>query len=143
MKESSRKGFTLIELVIVIVVLGILAAIAIVKYVDIKNEAYLNKEKYMIGCVKEALAMEYARAQANSTTPGYPNDPFTLLSQPPPVVYESAEYDNISWHVDFQEHNTYLITCPHGKLRWYYFITDPATGETTGEIQALGDQSTH
>ena len=40
-----RKGYTLIELVIVLLVLGILSAIAIAKFVDVKEAAYLASMK--------------------------------------------------------------------------------------------------
>lgn len=40
-----RKGFTLIELIIVILVLGILSAIAIAKFVSVKERAYLASMK--------------------------------------------------------------------------------------------------
>jgi type IV pilus assembly protein PilA len=43
--RACRKGFTLIELIIVMLVLGILAAIAIAKFVDIKERAYLASMK--------------------------------------------------------------------------------------------------
>jgi prepilin-type N-terminal cleavage/methylation domain-containing protein len=42
---ARRKGFTLIELIIVILVLGILAAIAIAKFVDVKEKAYITSMK--------------------------------------------------------------------------------------------------
>ena len=41
----SRKGFTLIELIVVILVLGILSAIAIARFVTIKESAYLASMK--------------------------------------------------------------------------------------------------
>lgn len=43
--RSSRKGFTLIELIVVILVLGILSAIAIARFVTVKESAYLASMK--------------------------------------------------------------------------------------------------
>lgn len=40
-----RKGFTLIELIVVILVLGILSAIAIAKFVSVKERSYLASMK--------------------------------------------------------------------------------------------------
>ena len=43
--RARRNGFTLIELLVVLVVLGILSAIAIAKFVDIKERAYIASMK--------------------------------------------------------------------------------------------------
>ena len=43
--RADRKGFTLIELVVVIVVIGILAAIAIARFVTTKESAYIASMK--------------------------------------------------------------------------------------------------
>ncbi|MDP9200497.1 MAG: prepilin-type N-terminal cleavage/methylation domain-containing protein [Gemmatimonadota bacterium] len=43
--RASRKGFTLIELLVVLVVLGILSGIAIAKFVNTKESAYVASMK--------------------------------------------------------------------------------------------------
>lgn len=64
--NSQQSGFTLIELVIVIVVLGILAAIALPKYVDLKGDA----ETATLNGTKGAIAATAATLiAANHTVP--------------------------------------------------------------------------
>ena len=45
MRTNNRKGFSLIELLIVVVIIGILAAIAIPKFANTKEKAYLASMK--------------------------------------------------------------------------------------------------
>ena len=45
MLSNTRKGFTLVELLIVVVIIGILAAIAIPKFATTKEKAYLATMK--------------------------------------------------------------------------------------------------
>ncbi len=64
---SKQKGFTLIELVIVIAVLGILAAIAVPKFVALQDDALVAAKKGMSGAVKSAHAVAIADKKAFPT----------------------------------------------------------------------------
>jgi MSHA pilin protein MshA len=57
---NKQTGFTLIELVIVISILGILAAIAVPKFVDLQDDALQASKKGMSGAVKGAHAISIA-----------------------------------------------------------------------------------
>lgn len=69
--KSKQAGFTLIELVVVITILGILAAIAIPRFVDLQGNARLAKLQAAAGAVKSASALAHSAAIVSST---YPNE---------------------------------------------------------------------
>lgn len=59
---KSNKGFTLIELVIVIIVLGILSATAIPKFINISSDAKVATLKAIQGAFESTDAMVISRA---------------------------------------------------------------------------------
>ena len=63
---NRQSGFTLIELVMVIVILGLLAAVAIPKFVDLSGEARAAALSGVGGALASASAVNYAARKANA-----------------------------------------------------------------------------
>ncbi len=74
MKINIKKGFTLIELIIVIVLLGLLAAAALPKFSDLEEEARDAAEQGVVGAFREAIGIAHGTWLAK----GKPTDSIEL-----------------------------------------------------------------
>ena len=79
MKNKYQKGFTLIELVIIMVILGVLAAVAVPRLGNTIDSSEVSSEETVLGSLRSAVEV-YAMDQvvANSVK-SYPLNPFDAL----------------------------------------------------------------
>jgi general secretion pathway protein G len=121
MQQVSRnRGFTLIEVMVVVVILGILAAVIVPKIMDKPDEARINKAKQDIRVLEEALNL-YRLDNFNYPTTDQGLDALVKkpTATPEPKRYKQGGYikklPKDPWGNDYQ----YLAPGVHGEIDVY------------------------
>ena len=67
MKTKADSGFTMIELIVVIAIIGILAAIAAPKFYEFRDQAERSVLQGLTSTLRSAAALAYAQAAVNNS----------------------------------------------------------------------------
>ena len=81
--RNNKNGFTLIELIIVMVILGIMAAVAVPRYLDSIANAEQSAEDAVISAVRGGLKQYANNSLLENGRASWPTDPFDALSEKP------------------------------------------------------------
>ena len=93
--RGANKGFTLIELMIVVAIIGILAAIAIPKFADLIRKSKEGATKGNLGAVRSALSIYYGDLEGN-----YPVDNMSSLTAGAKYMNEIPQAKAPNYHSD-------------------------------------------
>lgn len=87
---KSQNGFTLIELVIVIVLLGVLAAIAVPRFINLQDDALRAQRDATAAAITSAMNINYAACAVNNFVVGGDCEAVTACTSASAVLQNSA-----------------------------------------------------
>ena len=137
---NNRKGFTLIELIMVTIILGILAAVAIPRYMTSVEKAEAAAEDAVISAIKAGLETYATEQLMDNGRRSWPTNPWDAL-ETKPVGYDANDADDADTDGEWTYNATSnKITHQRGdnsRVGWAY-----DKGTQTGDNAAVGTLGT-
>jgi len=138
----SKKGFTLLELIIVVIVIGILASIALPRFIRVAERARIGEAKSILGSMRSSQ-IRYL-AQWNTYTGCIGTACSTRLDNPPPpakyFTFLATAQSSAATTQPIVRATRNSVENPGGNLGTGYTITISPNGTLDGshaEIDAL------
>jgi len=135
---ENERGFTLIELVIIIILLGVLAAIAIPRYVDLRDNAVRAAAQATLEAGRAAVSFDFVDQMAQ--TGGYTNTLTDITNEgkafvPPDVTDLEGEFPSVP---DYPPNGKY-DNPTGGGFRWWLVTQGSSSPPQPPVIDALID----
>ena len=139
-RSKTQDGFTLIELFMVMIILGILAAVAIPKYASTIDKAEEAAENAVIGQIDAGLEVYATEQLLDNGRRSWPDNPWETLDRTPNGYTQDTDYANVDGEWTY---NTTSLQITHQRKDNSRFGWDYDKGTQTGDdadVGTLGDR---
>jgi len=128
--KANQSGFTLIELIVVVALLGILAAVALPRFIDVQDQARLSTVKAISGSYQSAVMLLKAQADVNGTS-------YSAAGLDDIAGYgaDTLDINTSGYAVDTGGTNDNVMTAARCVLLWDALLQSGAPGVNTGTTE--------